>query len=298
MKQVSKKQKVENENLSMSIVHARCAGIDVGDSEHVVALGPELFAERTRSFGAMTRDIEALADWLLSYQITSVAMESTGVYWKPLFSLPVSKGIEVYLVNAAHVKNVTGRKDDENDAMWIQKLHSCGLLNSSYLPDAEQESLRTLVRFKGVLTQDSSRFVNRIQKSLELMNIKFHTVIRDITGMSGLAVLQAIINGERNPENFLPLMDYRIKAGKEAIVESLRGTWKEEHLFTLAQSLDMYQLYRAKIEACDSEIEKHLQKLEARENNGEIQLDKQALVVAKKKTRQPRCVIRIRPRYL
>lgn len=283
MKQVSKKQKVKNENLSMSIVHARCAGIDVGDSERVVALGPELFAERTRSFGAMTRDIEALADWLLSYQITSVAMESTGVYWKPLFSLLVSKGIEVYLINAAHVKNVTGRKDDENDAMWIQKLHSCGLLNSSYLPDAEQESLRTLVRFKGVLTQDSSRFVNRIQKSLELMNIKFHTVIRDITGMSGLAVLQAIINGERNPENFLPLMDYRIKAGKEAIVESLRGTWKEEHLFTLAQSLDMYQLYRAKIEACDSEIEKHLQKLEVRENNGEILLDKQALVVAKKR---------------
>lgn len=158
----------------------------------------------------------------------------------------------------------------ENDAIWIQKLHSFGLLNSSYLPDSEQESLRTLVRYKDVLTHDSSRFVNRIQQSLELINIKFHTVIRDITGVSGLAVLRAILAGERNPENLLLLIDYRVKANKEVILKSLQGTWQAEDLFTLQQSLEMYECFRAKVCLCETEIEKYLQKMEARQNEGEI----------------------------
>ena len=133
----------------------------------------------------MTCDLEEIVEYLKTYEIDSVGMESTGVYWKPLFRRLIREGIEVYLVNAAHVKNVSGRKDDENDAMWIQKLHSCGLLRSSYLPDELQEALRTLVRHRKTLIQDSSRFVNRMQKSLELMNIKFHTVISDIVGQTG-----------------------------------------------------------------------------------------------------------------
>ena len=134
------------------------------------------------------------------------------------------QGFEAYLVNAAHAKNITGRKDDENDAMWIQKLHSCGLLSSSYLPEDEQETLRTIVRFRRILTQDSTRCINRIQKSLELMNIKFHTVISDIVGETGQAVLKAIIAGEREAKNFLPLIGYRIKAGKDTIVKSFYTT--------------------------------------------------------------------------
>jgi transposase len=154
--------------------------------------------------------------------------------------------------------------------MWIQKLHSCGLLRSSYLPDVEQEALRTIVRFRRTLIEDSSRFANRIQKSLELMNIKFHTVIRDITGVSGMAVLDAIVNGERNAENFLPLLNYRIKADRETIIKSLEGSWREEHLFTLGESYRMYLQLRARIGSCEQEIEKHLQRMEARANEGEV----------------------------
>jgi transposase len=268
--------------VTMELLNPYSAGIDISDKEHVVAVAEGLSEERVRTFGSMTCDLLMLSDWLLSCKVTTVAMESTGVYWQPLFSHLVSKGIEVYLVNAAHVKNVSGRKDDENDAMWLQKLHSCGLLRSSYLPDTEQEQLRTIVRYRRTLLEDSSRFINRIQKSLELMNIKFHTVIRDITGVSGMAVLQAILSGERNPENFLPLLDYRIKADRATIIKSLEGQWQSEHLFTLKQSYELYLEYRKKIQECEAEIERHLQRLEAKINEGEI-ADKMVELPAKER---------------
>jgi transposase len=150
-------------------------------------------------------------------------MESTGVYWKPLFCILLQQGFEVYLVHSKHVKNVTGRKTDQDDAMWIQKLHSCGLLKSSYLPQEEQEALRTLVRYRRTLVQDCSRFVNRMQKSLELMNLKFHTVISDIVGVTGKAVIEAIIGGERQAENFLPLIGKKIKADQKISGRELAG---------------------------------------------------------------------------
>ena len=176
----------------------------------------------------------------------------------------------MYLVNAHHVKNVTGRKDDESDAMWIQKLHSCGLLKSSYLPDEEQDLIRTLVRYRRVLIQDSSRFVLRMQKSLELMNIKLHTVISDITGETGSKIIEAIINGERNAEQFIPMINRHIKASAETIVKSLEGNWREDHLFTLTENYKMYKWYKQRIAHLDVEIEKYLQRFEARNNQGEI----------------------------
>jgi transposase len=219
--------------VEMPLVNPYSAGIDVGDTEHVVAIPEGLDKERVKKFGTMTCDLEAIISWLKTCGIVTVAMESTGVYWKPLFSMLVRHGFEVHLVNSKHVKNVTGRKTDEDDAMWIQKLHSCGLLKSSYLPDDEQEALRTLVRHRKTLIQDMSRFINRMQKSLELMNIKFHTVISDITGKTGKAVIEAILAGERRAENFLPLIGSRIKADHETIQKSLQGNWRVEHLFTL-----------------------------------------------------------------
>lgn len=190
-------------------------------------------------------------------------MESTGVYWKPLFSLLLQHNIKVYLVNARHVRNVTGRKNDQLDAQWLQQLHSFGLLNSSYLPEEEQEGLRSLVRYRHTLIQDSSRFVLRMQKSLELMNLKIHTVISDLMGKTGKAIVEAIISGERNAENFIPLIDQRIKTDKAIIVKSLQGTWKEEHLFTLKESYRFYQFYLQEIAACDSAIENQLIQYEA-----------------------------------
>lgn len=155
MSKVNTKKTKAKEVMSFRVVNPYSAGIDVGDKEHVVAVAEEIATERVKSFGTMTCDIVAIIEWLKQCEISTVAMESTGVYWKPLFSMLVRNGFEVYLVNANHVKNVTGRKTDESDAMWIQKLHSCGLLKSSYLPDDEQEALRTLVRYRKTLVQDS-----------------------------------------------------------------------------------------------------------------------------------------------
>ena len=219
----------------------------------------------------MTCDHTTISDWLRECGVNTVAMESTGVYWKPLFSHLVRAGFEVFLVNSRNVKNVSGRKTDEGDAVWIQKLHSYGLLKSSYLPDDEQEALRTLVRFRKVLLSDSSRCVLRMQKSLELMNIKLHTVISDITGQTGTAIVTAIIGGERNAEAFLPLVGHRIKADSEMIRKSLQGNWRTEHLFTLSESYDLYRYYQQRIAVCDQQIEEQLRNYEARRNEGVIE---------------------------
>lgn len=269
-KEKAKKTKV-NDIISMQVVNPYSAGIDVGDKEMVVAVPEGLSDPRVRTFGTMTCDLEEIVLHLKTCEIDSVGMESTGVYWKPLFRKLINAGIEVFLVNAAHVKNVSGRKDDENDAMWIQKLHGCGLLKSSYLPEEMQEALRTLVRHRKTLVQDSSRFVNRMQKSLELMNVKFHTVISDIVGQTGKAVVEAIIGGERNAANFLPLISKRIKTDLPTIEKSLQGNWLEEHLFTLKQNYEMYKIYWEKIAVCDQEIEKQLQQYEAKCNEGVIE---------------------------
>lgn len=225
--------------VAMPLINPNAAGIDVGHTLFSVAVPEGRDEVRCREFGAFTCDLRDISAWLKKCEIETVAMESTGVYWKSLFSVLVKDGFEVYLVNARHTKNVTGRKTDESDAMWIQRLHSCGLLNSCFLPDSHTETLRTLVRFRRSLTQDSSRYILRMQKSLELMNIKVHTVISDITGKTGLAMIEAIINGERKPENFIPLIDPRIKADLQTILKSLEGNWRKEHLSTLKLSYEM-----------------------------------------------------------
>ena len=274
--------------VTMPLVHPRAAGIDVGDSLHTVAIPEGISAERVRTFGSMTCDLEAIAQWLTQAKITTVAIESTGVFWKCIFSLLNKKGFEVYLVNSRQTKNVSGRKTDEADALWIQKLHSCGLLKSSFLPDDEQEALRTLVRYRHTLVQDCSRFKNRMQKSLELMNIKFHTFFADISGKTSIAFIEAILAGERTPANFLPLVDGRIKADKETILQSVEGTWRNEHLFTLGQSYEMNKVYIQKIAACDAAIEERLQCYEAFTNDGECspsETTKEPPVLKKKKQR-------------
>lgn len=268
-----KEAKPKQDVVNMPLVHALAAGIDVGDTFHVVAIPEGIFVERVKRFGSMTCDLEAIALWLSEAKITTVAIESTGVYWKPLFSLLNKKGFEVYLVNSRQTKNVSGRKNDEDDAMWIQKLHSCGLLKSSYLPDDQQEALRTLVRYRHSLVQDCSRFKNRMQKSLELMNIKFQTLFSDISGKTSIAFIEAILAGERNPRNFLPLVDKRIKATEEEILQSLEGNWRTEHLFTLSQSYEMNKIYLQKIADCDKAIEERLQCYAAFTNDGEITVE-------------------------
>ena len=268
------KGKTKNEKVKrisqLSVINPTAAGIDVSDTEMMVAYPINSEQLETRVFGCFTRDLHSIAKCFKENGITTIAMESTGVYWVPLFLLLQEYGFEVYLVNATHTKNVTGRKDDESDAEWIQKLHSCGLLRASFQPDSMERTLRSMVRHRKDLVRTSSTYINRMQKALELMNIKLHTIISDIDGKTGLLIIEAILNGERNTEVLANLRDRRIKATKEDIIKSLEGHWSKEHLFELRQCYQLYCTHRQMIDECDIEIEKQLIEQIASKNEGII----------------------------
>lgn len=267
----NKKKSLKQDVVHMQVIRPNAAGIDIGDTMHAVAVPPGRDKEPVKSFGAFTCDLIAIVQWLKQCLIDTVAMESTGVYWKPLYALLIAEGFEVYLVNAKQTKNVSGRKTDMSDAAWIQMLHCCGLLKSSFLPDDLTETIRTLVRQRKALLHDSTRCIQRIQKNFELMNLKIHTVIADITGKTGKAIIEAIIAGERKPENFLPLLDERILATDEEILKSLEGNWRNECVFLVKQCYLQYQELLAHIRACDKEIEYTLQQMAATKNEGIIE---------------------------
>lgn len=254
----------------MAVVNPNAAGIDIGDTIHAVAVPKDRDQQHVRIFGSMSCDLEEIVCWLEKCGVDTIAMESTGVYWKPLFNYLIRHGFEVYLVNAQHVRNVSGRKTDQHDADWLQQLHSCGLLKSSYLPDNKQEILRTLVRHRRTPMEESSRFVLRMEKALELMNIKLHTVISDVMGKTGKAIVEAIIAGERKAVNFLPFIDWRIKADHGIIEKSLEGNWREEQLFTLEQNYTCYKFFQERIAACEKEIEAQLQQYAVLKTEGEV----------------------------
>ena len=248
-----KKSKQKNPE-GLALVNLHAAGIDVSATAHMVAVPPDNTQNSCREFGAFTQDLHDIARWLQECRVTTVAMESTGVYWKPLHSVLLHYGFEVYLVNARHVKNVTGKKTDQSDAQWIQKLHACALLNSSFLPDEQSEKLRTLVRHRSKLMADASRYTLRIQKALELMNIKVHSVLSDLMGKTGRSILEAIIAGQREPENFLQYVDSRVKADSQTIKASLSGYWKAEELFLVEQNYGLYRGLEQCMESCDEKI--------------------------------------------
>lgn len=252
----------------LTVINPKTAGIDVSDTEMVVAAQINTEEVEVRLFGCFTRDLQLIVAYFKKHLIKSVAMESTGVYWIALFLLLQENGIEVYLVNAKHVKNVTGRKDDESDAQWIQKLHSCGLLRGSFQPDYMTRGLRSLIRHGKNLVKTSSTYINRMQKALELMNIKLAAVISDIDGKTGLRIIDAILKGERNAEKLAKMADKRIKATQEEIIKSLEGYWTKEHLLELSQCYRLYLMHRQLIDECDIDIEKLLQEQIASRNDG------------------------------
>ena len=254
----------------LTVINPTAAGIDVSDTEMMVAYPINSEQLEIRVFGCFTRDLHSIAKCLKQNGVTTVAMESTGVYWVSLFLLLQEYGFEVYLVNAKHVKNVTGRKDDESDAEWIQKLHSCGLLTASFQPDNVIRTLRSMVRHRKNLVKTSSTYLNRMQKALELMNIKLHTIISDIDGKTGKLIIEAILAGERNPEVLADLRDKRIKASREEIIKSLEGYWTTEHLFELRQCYQLFSTHQQMIDECDREIQKQLTVQIASQNEGVI----------------------------
>lgn len=253
----TKKEKVKKIS-QLPVINPTAAGIDVSDNEMMLAIPVNGEQLEIRSFTCYTEDLYQIAGCLKEQGITSIAMESTGVYWIPLFLLLQEEGFEVALVNAQHVKNVTGRKEDESDAEWIQKLHSCGLLRASFQPDNMTRTLRSMVRHRKNLVRTSATYLNRMQKALELMNIKVHTVISDIDGKTGMRIVEAILSGERNTGVLADLADIRIKAPRETIIKSLEGYYTKEHLFELKQCYQLYVTHRKMIEECDKEIEKQL----------------------------------------
>jgi transposase len=241
------------------ILENSAAGIDVGAREMFVAVPPERDPHPVRVFDTFTEDLQQLADWLVACGITTVAMESTGVYWIPLYDILEGRGLKPCLVNARHMRNVPGRRTDWHECQWLQYLHSVGLLRSAFRPEADVCAVRVLIRHRDELVQMVSQHVQHMHKALTQMNLQIHHVISDITGLTGLAIVDAILAGERDAAELARLRDARIKATVDTIRKSLLGNWRPEHLFTLKQSRELYRSFQQHIVECDKEIEKLLE---------------------------------------
>lgn len=248
-------------SVALPVINANAAGIDIGSRFHVVAIDAACDSEPVRTFGTFTNELRALADWLLSHKITTVAMESTAMYWIPLFEILVERGMEVILVNARLSKQVPGRKSDVNDAQWLQRLHSCGLLRGSFHPAEELLSLRSYVRQRESMTVIAAANIQHIQKALDQMNVQLHHVVADITGVTGMKILNAINLGEHNPTVLARLRNGSCKSTESEIEAALDGNYRPEHLFALRQCLELYAIYRQKIEDCEDVIAQRLEQL-------------------------------------
>jgi transposase len=248
----------------LPFIHPNAAGLDIGASEIVVAVPPERDPEPVRVFATFTPDLHALVTWLVRCGIDTVAMESTGIYWVPVFELLEQQGILPYLVNARHVKTVPGRKTDWNDAQWLQKLHLLGLLQGSFRPDAEMRALRTLLRHRAELIERRAPHILHMQQAFKLMNIQLSEVLSDITGVTGQAILRAIVAGERDPVKLAQLRNPGCKSSEDEIAKALTGTWQDELLFILQQMLDLYDYYTARISECDTRIERQFTAMKPR----------------------------------
>ena len=242
----------------LHVLQPNAAGIDIGATEIYIAVPDDRAQESIRHFGTFTENFHAAAQWLKSCNIDSIAIESTGVYWIPVYQVLDSYGFDVILVNARHVKNVPGRKTDVQDCQWLQYLHSVGLLRGSFRPGQDICAIRSLLRHRDTMVKSASSHVQHIQKALTQMNFQIHNVISDIVGLTGLSIIDAIVAGERDRKKLANLTDPRIKADRKTIIKSLEGDFRSEHLFTLKQALSSYRHYQQMIRDCDLEIENHL----------------------------------------
>ncbi|WP_159911847.1 IS110 family transposase [Pantoea sp. 18069] len=238
-----------------AIAHPNAAGIDVGSKSHYVAVPPERALEAVQEFGCHTADLLDMADWLKSCEVDTVALESTGVYWIPLYEVLEASGIEVWLVNAKSVRHVSGRKSDVLDCQWLQQLHTFGLLRRAMRPEARVCEIREVVRLREVLLQERARHVQRMQKALTQMNVQLTSVLSDVVGETGLAIIRAIVAGERDPQRLAQLRNYRVHASEQEIASSLQGTWKDEHLFCLEHDLSCYDFHSRRLQVVDAKID-------------------------------------------
>jgi transposase len=242
-------------------LNLNAAGIDIGSQEIYVSVPDDRDSEAVRKFSSFTTDLYDLAKWLKDCHIDTVAMESTSVYWVSLFDILEEQGFEVYLVNARHVKNVSGRKTDVLDCQWIRQLHTYGLLSASFHPPEDIRAVRALVRHRDMLTKYRASHIQHMQKALDLMNLKLHLVLSDITGQTGMNIIRAILAGEQRAESLAEFRHGRCKYSKEDIIKALTGHYRQEQLFSLKQAVELYDFYSQQVIACDAELESHYQSL-------------------------------------
>jgi transposase len=245
----------------LKVIHPNAAGLDIGSEEIWAAVPPDRTSEPVRKFDTFTADLHALADWLIACRVDTVAMESTGVYWIPVYEILEVRGLQVNVVNARHVKNVPGRKTDIQDCQWIQGLHSIGLLRGSFRPEAEIVALRAYLRQRAALIQHRAAHIQHMQKALQQMNVQLTQVISDITGLTGMAIIRAILAGARDPHQLAALRQPGCKKSAKEIAKALTGNYRAEHVFGLKQAVALYDAYTAQIAECDGEIERQFANL-------------------------------------
>ena len=266
-----KKKKGKKQNLNeFNLINPNSAGIDISSKDYVVSVPADRDKNNIRTFGAFTCDLQSIALWLLSCKIETVAMESTGIYWKQIFVVLQEYGLEVFLVNSRHVKNVTGKKTDEEDAHWIMRLHTCGLLTNSFQPTEEVRTLRELVRHRKKTNKSKTVAINIMTKALNSMNIKLNMVLSDITSKSGMGIIDSINSGERLPEELIKQVHHRVKASREDLLKALEGCWREENLFELKQATSHYYFLQGQTLECDKRIEEQLEIIAAKYSAGDI----------------------------
>jgi transposase len=275
-------KKSSSERHGLPVIHERAAGIDIGSRFHVVAVPADITEEPVQTFKAFTADVERMANWLVDLGITTVAMESTGVYWIPVYEILESHGLHVVLANARDARAVPGRKTDVNDAQWIQRLHACGLLRASFHPDREIAALRSYLRLRERHLDYAAAHIQHMQKALTHMNLQLHHVVADITGATGMRIIRSIVAGERNAATLAAMRDTRCKSSVETIHSALVGNYQPEHVFALAQALAMYDAYQAQLEICDQQIAQSLQRLSQQKSPPSEPLPK-----PRHRTRQP-----------
>jgi len=245
--------------LPLPLYNPHAAGIDIGEAEHWVAVPPDRSPQPVRRFGTFTADLETLADWLLDCGITTVAMESTGVYWIPVFELLETRGLQVMLIDPRQAKRVPGRpKTDRLDCQWLQRLHAYGLLAAAFRPAEQICVLRSSLRHRQMLLTYAAHHIQHMHKALQQMNLKLSQVVSDLTSVTGMAILRAIIAGERDPLTLAKLRNPHCHHSEEEIAKALHGTWRAEHLFALQQAVELYQFYHQQLTVCDQHLQAHL----------------------------------------
>jgi transposase len=275
-------RKIQSDDLSLEVVHRDAAGIDIGNESHYVAVPPTRDSQPVRRFGCTTAELKAMAHWLQQCDIRTVAMQSTGVYWIAVYEILEAAGLDVYLVNARDTKNLPGRKSDVQESQWLMKLHTYGLLRNSFRPPQEIRTMRTYWRQRNDLVQSASRHIHRMQKALTQMNLQLANVLADVSGMTGQAIIKAILAGERDPQKLAAFRDPRVKASKEEIARSLEGTWQEDLLFVLKQEQDGCEFCQKQMVECDRQLEQYFQRREDRTQGASLPEEKRKTRLKKK----------------